>query len=248
MARKKKDGRQPSKYGSPYQPKPSGSTGPAHARPVYSAGAGQGKQGSPALWIIGACAVVAGVAALGSCSEDAGDDPGVTVRRASYASLADCEADWETSNDCESVPLETARSVGSSALDAPASEVRAADGSTASGGGSHGYFARWYGPYYTESGTVYHADGTQTRRDMSAAPARPMLAYDGDGRMSPGGWAGATPRAAMVEEATVRRSALGRGRAMGLSMRTAAATRAPVVSRGGFASRFGGGSGRSGGG
>ncbi len=241
MANKKKGTRR-SKYGSPYQPGRGGSGGPSPRIAAWQAE--QKKQGgSPALWIVGACAVVAGVAVLGSCSDDADDDPGVTVRRASYATLADCEADWNTPNDCESVPLDDPSTIYSSSLNAPASEAAGSSGTTHS---SSAYYARWYGPYYTASGTVYHPNGTQTQRDMTTGPLRPMQVYDRNGT-STQSFTNATPRAAMVEEATVRRSSLSGGRSMGLTMRSAAVSRAPVVSRGGFTSRFGS-SGRSGGG
>ncbi|CAJ91193.1 DUF1190 domain-containing protein [Cupriavidus necator] len=241
MAKKNNNGRKPSKYDSPYQPKSKGSPRSAWQPQPY---AGEQKRSSPALWIIGACAVVAGVAALGSCSDDADDDPGVTVRRASYATLEDCEADWNTPNDCESVPVDDPSTIYSSSLNASASD--AATGGSGTSHGSSMYYARWYGPYYTSSGTVYHPNGTQTRRDMSAGPLRPMNVYDSTGTRTQS-FTNATPHAAMVEEATVRRSSLSGGRSMGLSMRAAAVSRAPVVSRGGFTSRFGS-SGRSGGG
>ncbi|WP_367394729.1 hypothetical protein [Cupriavidus sp. Agwp_2] len=242
MAKKKPGSQRPSKYDSPYSPRPSRSAKVSWQTQAYDT---QPKK-SPTLWIIGACAVVAGVAALGSCTDDADDDPGVTVRRASYATLQDCEADWNTPNDCESVPADDTRNLYSSSL-ADVASSPSANGSSGSGHGSTAYYARWYGPYYTASGTVYHPDGSQTQRDMSAGPVRPKTAYDSNGMRTQQQWAPSTPNAAMVEEATVRRSSLGRGQSMGLSMRTAAVSRAPVVSRGGFASRFGS-SGRSGGG
>ena len=148
-------------------------------------------------------------------------EPGVTVRRASYATLEDCEADWNTPNDCESVPIDDPSTIYSSSLNAPASEA-AGSGTTHS---SSAYYARWYGPYYTASGTVYHPNGTQTQRDMSSGPLRPMQVYDRNGTPTQS-FTNATPRAAMVEEATVRRSALGGGRSMGLTMRSAAVSRA----------------------
>ncbi|SOZ14686.1 hypothetical protein CBM2609_A20056 [Cupriavidus taiwanensis] len=241
MAKNKKGGTRRSKYGSPYIPGRGGSGGPSPRIAAYQAEQ-QNQGSSPALWIIGACAVVASVAVISSCSDDADDDPGVTVRRASYATLEDCEADWNTPNDCESVPLDDPSTIYSSSLNAPASET-AGSGTTHS---SSAYYARWYGPYYTANGTVYHPNGTQTQRDMSSGPLRPMHVYDRNGTPTQS-FTNATPRAAMVEEATVRRSSLSGGRSMGLTMRSAAVSRAPVVSRGGFTSRFGS-SGRSGGG
>lgn len=244
MAKQNNSGRKPPKYNSPYQPRSKGSPQSAW-QPQPSAG--EQKRSSPTLWIIGACAVVAGVAAVGSCSDDADDDPGVTVRRASYATLEDCEADWNTPNDCESVPADDTSTLYSASLSSPASDAAASSPGTSHGGGSgtH-YYAHWYGPYYTSSGTVYHPNGTQTQRDMSAGPLRPMNVYDSNGTRTQS-FTNATPHAAMVEEATVRRSSLSGGRSMGLSMRAAAVSRAPVTSRGGFTSRFGS-SGRSGGG
>ncbi|RDK06253.1 hypothetical protein [Cupriavidus lacunae] len=237
MAKQNNNGRKPSKYDSPYQPRSKGSP-----RSAWQPQPGEQKRSSPTLWIVGACAVVAGVAALGSCSDDADDDPGVTVRRASYATLEDCEADWNAPDDCESVPADDTSTIYSSSLAASASDAAA---SSHGSSGTH-YYAHWYGPYYTSSGTVYHPNGTQTQRDMSAGPLRPMNVYDSTGTRTQS-FTSATPHATMVEEATVRRSSLSGGRSMGLSMRAAAVSRAPVVSRGGFASRFGS-SGRSGGG
>lgn len=247
MARKKKSARR-SRYGSPYQPgagdahKPGVSetnkpAAPAQAEPVNIT--------VPTLLIIGAVTVGLTTAVVSCSEDDADDDPGVTVQRASYASLADCEADWETPNDCESVPMENTRNPYSSSLASSGGEGASSADATGSGGGSHGY-ARWYGPFYTQSGTVYHANGTQTYRDMSSGPVQPVRAYDSNGAMSSGGWARGTPNAMMVEEATVRRSSLSGGRSMGLSMRSTAVARAPAVSRGGFTG--GRGSGRSGGG
>lgn len=251
MARKKgKKGGQPSKYGSPYQPRASGSSRSAWPGQAASVPRAQRKSRSPALWLIGACALAAGVAAIGSCSDD-GADEAVTVRRASYASQADCEADWNAPEDCESVPVDDI--YASSLADPAGSNAGSGSGSGGGhGGGYHGGYyggtvARWYGPYYTQSGTVYHPDGTQTRRDMSGGAARPMGVYDSNGSLSRIAEAPGTPHATMVEEATLRRSSLGRGVAGGISMRSAAVSRAPVSSRGGFTSRFGG-SGRSGGG
>ncbi len=241
MAKKNNNGRKPTKYDSPYQPRSKGSPRSAWQPQPFAA---EQKRSSPTLWIVGACAVVASVAVIGSCSDDADDDPGVTVRRASYATLEDCEADWNTPNDCESVPSEDTSNLYSSSL-ADAASNPSASGSSG-GGHSTTYYARWYGPYYTASGTVYHPNGTQTQRDMSSGPLRPMNVYDSNGTRTQA-FSNTTPHAAMVEEATVRRSSLSGGRSMGLSMRAAAVSRAPVVSRGGFASRFGS-SGRSGGG
>ncbi len=251
MARKKsKKGGQPSKYGSPYQPRTSGSSRPAwsgQARPA--AGAASGRKSRPMLLLIGVCALATGAAVIGSCSSD-GDDDAVTVRRASYASQADCEADWNSPDDCEAVPLD--RLYSSSLADTASGDGGGTSSGGGGGGGYHGGYhggpiARWYGPYYTESGTVYHPDGTQTRRDMSSGAPRPLGVYDSSGQMARMGQAPGTPHAAMVEEATLRRSSLGRGASAGMSMRSAAVSRAPVSSRGGFTSRFGG-SGRSGGG
>lgn len=255
MAKKKSGQQQPSKYGSPYQPRPSGSVKRA-ARPLYSSDLSTvpalstlRSQAVPVLWIVGVFTVVAGV--VGSCSDEADEDPGVTVRRASYASLADCEADWSMQGDCEDAPIDSPRGIfharqATTGGDSPM--FREAPGPHGGSPGDSIPLARWYGPYYTASGTVYHANGTQTQRDMSGASGRWLLEYDGNGSVSRKTWVEGPPRSAMVEEATVRRSALGRGRSMGLSMPMTAATRGPVVSRGGFTSRFGGSSGRSGGG
>ncbi|WP_255519709.1 hypothetical protein [Cupriavidus sp. IK-TO18] len=192
MAKKKPGSQRPSKYDSPYSPRPSRSAKVSWQAQAYNT---QPKK-SPTLWIIGACAVVAGAAALGSCSDDADDDPGVTVRRASYATLQDCEADWNTPNDCESVPADDTRNLYSSSL-ADAASSPGANGSSGSGHGSTAYYARWYGPYYTASGTVYHPDGSQTQRDMSSGPLRPMTAYDSNGMRTQQQWAPSTPNAAM---------------------------------------------------
>lgn len=254
MARKSGQ-RQPSKYGSPHQPRPSGSL-KGTARPLYSSDLSTvpalstlRSQAVPVLWIVGVFTVVASV--VGSCSDEADDDPGVTVRRASYASLADCEADWSMQGDCENVPIDSPGAIFHAQQATAGGGTPAFREAPSPHAGSLGYstpLARWYGPYYTASGTVYHANGTQTRHDMSGASGRWLLEYDGNGSISRKTWVEGAPRSAMIEEATVRRSALGRGRSMGLSMPMAAATQGPVISRGGFTSRFGGSSGRSGGG
>ncbi|MGT2489571.1 hypothetical protein ACU4GD_00960 [Cupriavidus basilensis] len=157
------------------------------------------KSRSPALWLIGACALAAGVAAIGSCSDD-GDDEAVTsaARQLRIAGRL-LKADWSAPEDCESVPLDDI--YASSLADTAGSSAGGGSGSSGGGhgggyyGGYHGgTVARWYGPYYTQSGTVYHPDGTQTRRDMSGGAARPMGVYDGSGNLSRVAEATGTPR------------------------------------------------------
>jgi hypothetical protein len=192
---------------------------------------------SKALWLVGACAVV-GIAAESSCSSS---DSGVTVRRAVYASQEDCAADWGRPEECESVR-----------------DSLSASGTNADPGASQRpYGSRWYGPYYSTQGTVYHANGTTTQGTPAGprpgAPGlagatglpRRLVSYDSDGRIASATWTttDAPARALAVEEATLRRSAIGGGRPVGMSMRTAATTHG-ATSRGGFTS----GSGRSSGG
>ncbi|MCL2344340.1 MAG: hypothetical protein FWC58_00620 [Desulfobulbus sp.] len=177
-------------------------------------GGSQGESGSSkTLWLIGAGAVL-GVLGIRACTSD----PGVTVRRAVYASQQECAADWGSQpGDCENLPP---------------------DASSSSSHGGGGFYRGWYGPYYSANGTVYHADGTTTQRTPTGATGmpRPLTSYGDDGRTVTNGWVADAPaHAQSVEEATLRRSALGGGRPLGLSMRTAAITHG-ASSRGGFIS------------
>jgi hypothetical protein len=236
---KKKGERTPPKYGSPYPPQANSpgqgmkpSTGQREPpqnvayrmKPERDAGAASGKK---TLWLIGASALL-GAWGISSCGGP--DEPGVTVRRAVYGTQEDCAADWgDKPKECENVTQSTVHSSGTSGAH-----------------GGIGPYSRWYGPYYSTDGTVYHSDGTTTRR-APAEPAvglRPLVSYGDGGQVTSARLAdGAPMHAAGVEEATLRRSALGGGRPVGVSMRTAATTHGPT-SRGGFFS----GSGHSGGG
>ena len=70
------------------------------------------------------------------------DDTKMAVERASYATRADCERDWSRPDDC-----------------------------TDAQGRVHGGVGLWYGPYYTRSGTVYHADGSETHEKVATRNA-----------------------------------------------------------------------------
>ncbi|HEV3425597.1 MAG TPA: hypothetical protein VG105_17815 [Paraburkholderia sp.] len=97
--------------------------------------------------LIGAAGVLAGAGLVAGCDKDAP----VQVERASYASKADCEGDWNRSDDCTLV------------VDGgqPASGASSSGGGVHGGGGSH-----WYGPYYTRSGRVYHANGDESSESV----------------------------------------------------------------------------------
>lgn len=99
-------------------------------------------QKRPSLKLIGAAGVLAGAGLVAGCDRDSP----VQVERASYASQADCERDWNRPGDCTSV----------------ADPGQPGPSSSTPGGGAHGGGAHWYGPYYTRSGTVYHADGDES--------------------------------------------------------------------------------------
>jgi uncharacterized protein YgiB involved in biofilm formation len=102
------------------------------------------KQKRPALVLIGAAGVLAGAGFVAGCDRN---EP-IEVERASYASLADCEQDWQRPEDCSQAAN------GSQGASGP---------SHTSGGGAHGGGGgHWYGPYYTQSGKVYHANGDET--------------------------------------------------------------------------------------
>ncbi|WP_175772952.1 hypothetical protein [Paraburkholderia phenazinium] len=100
-------------------------------------------QKRPTLLLIGAAGALAGVGLIAGCH----NDTPVQVERAEYASLADCERDWNRPDDC------TSAAVGG----------QPGSGTSGSGGGHGGFSgAHWYGPYYTRSGMVYHANGDET--------------------------------------------------------------------------------------
>jgi uncharacterized protein YgiB involved in biofilm formation len=99
-------------------------------------------QKRPSLKLIGAAGVLAGAGLVAGCDRDSP----VQVERASYASQADCERDWNRPEDCTLA----------------AGPGQPGSGTSTPGGGAHGGGAHWYGPYYTRSGTVYHANGDET--------------------------------------------------------------------------------------
>jgi len=73
-----------------------------------------------------------------------GGDADEPLRRASYASLDDCRADWGAEQVCE-----------------PAGAQDAASSATAGSGHSGGsHTTTYWGPYYTQSGRVYSRDGS----------------------------------------------------------------------------------------
>ena len=73
---------------------------------------------------------------LAGCGPSAGDVP-QDVMRAHYASREACLQDWRSEAECEAL---TERD-------------------------RHGHvYTRWWGPYYTRSGTVYHYDGRTSQQ------------------------------------------------------------------------------------
>ncbi len=104
------------------------------------------KQKRPSLSLIGAASVLAGVSVVAGC----GNDEQVDVQRASYRSLADCQADWPRAGDC------TYAADGAQGTSG-ASQTGSSGSAHGSGGGGG-----WHGPYYTRSGTVYHRDGAES--------------------------------------------------------------------------------------
>ena len=108
------------------------------------------KQKRPTLTLIGASGVLAGAALIGGCDKDTS----VRVERAGYASQADCERDWSRVDDCSFI------------IDG--AQAASGAGSSNSTGGVHGGAGggHWYGPYYTQSGKVYHANGQETNESV----------------------------------------------------------------------------------
>jgi uncharacterized protein YgiB involved in biofilm formation len=104
-------------------------------------------QKRPRLMLIRAAGALAGAGLIAGCH----NDTPVQVERAEYASLADCERDWNRPDDCSLSADGGQPASGSS-------------GSSGSGGYAHGSagHAHWNGPYYTRSGKVYHVDGDVT--------------------------------------------------------------------------------------
>ncbi|NIE63329.1 hypothetical protein [Burkholderia sp. Ax-1719] len=153
-------------------------------------GASAAKSQAPKLVLIGVGTAIALTVMVRSCN-DSDADGAVDVERVQYDSLAACLADWNQPSDCGYVcdapgtkdPSDNgavAAVAGSASVDSGtalpqlhecttvastqngASSVSSSGGS---GGGGHSFFAytgHWYGPYYTRSGTVYHANGTHT--------------------------------------------------------------------------------------
>jgi uncharacterized protein YgiB involved in biofilm formation len=123
----------------------------------------------PKLTLVGTLGVLAGVSLIASCS----DDSKVDVERARYTTLSDCEQDWARPEDCVSADGNT----------------QPASGTGYSGGGSgHGGSGRWYGPYYTRTGTVYHNDGEKTNERVSVRNAAEVT----ESNISPRSWTGST--------------------------------------------------------
>lgn len=100
-------------------------------------------QKRPTLLLIGAAGTLAGAGLIAGCH----NNTPVQVERAEYASQADCERDWNRPDDC------TLSADGGQ----PASGTSGSGGGHGGSGGVH-----WYGPYYTRSGQVYHANGDET--------------------------------------------------------------------------------------
>jgi uncharacterized protein YgiB involved in biofilm formation len=132
-------------------------------------------QKRPTLRLIGAAGVLAGAGLVAGC------DKPVQVERASYASQADCERDWNRPEDC------------TAAADSGQPGSGASGASAGHGGGFH-----WYGPYYTRSGTVYHANGDETSEAVhvshstgvaeSTMSEHAMSAHGGEEGISRGGF------------------------------------------------------------
>ncbi|SIO55527.1 hypothetical protein [Paraburkholderia phenazinium] len=114
-------------------------------------------QKRPTLMLIGAAGTLAGAGLIAGCH----NDTPVQVERAEYASQADCERDWNRPDDCALL------ADGGQ----PASGTSSSSGTSGSAGGAHGGGggAHWYGPYYTKSGKVYHADGDETDEIVRAS-------------------------------------------------------------------------------
>jgi uncharacterized protein YgiB involved in biofilm formation len=110
-------------------------------------------QKRPTLMLIGAAGTLAGAGLIAGCH----NDTPVQVERAEYASLTDCERDWNRPDDC------TLAADGGQ----PASGASGSSGSTAGAHGGGG--AHWSGPYYTQSGKVYHANGDETDEIVRAS-------------------------------------------------------------------------------
>jgi len=112
------------------------------------------KQKRPKLTLIGVSGVFAGAALIAGCD----NDKPVQVERATYASQVDCERDWSSADDCSYV----------------GDDAQPASGASASGstGGAYIGGGRWYGPYYTKTGKVYHANGEETNEVVSTANSR----------------------------------------------------------------------------
>jgi uncharacterized protein YgiB involved in biofilm formation len=108
-------------------------------------------QKRPTLILIGAAGTLAGAGLIAGCH----NDTPVQVERAEYASLTDCERDWNRPDDC---------TLG-------ANGGQPASGASSSGSYVHGGAggAHWYGPYYTKSGKVYHANGDETDEIVNAS-------------------------------------------------------------------------------
>ncbi|CAG9213791.1 conserved hypothetical protein [Paraburkholderia tropica] len=171
------------------------------------------------------------------------------VERARYDSQAACLADWNQPSDCgfvcEAPDASGTAANGASAALASASDAAIDSGlapntsacaqtaaSTQTSGGGHGYgggggghssfvyAGHWYGPYYTQAGTVYHANGTQTRD----APSGPLHGT--------------------ASSLLVRSSSLHAGSdVFSRSPRSVSVSEGRAISRGGFTSGHGGGGG-----
>lgn len=143
------------------------------------------KSSAPKLALIGVGSAIALGVMIHGCS-DSDDDSAVDVERVKYDSLAACLADWNQPSDCGYVcdapgTKDPADNAASAAVDVSAAvdsgtalpqlhecttvSSTSTQGSSGSSGGGHSspvYTGHWYGPYFTSSGTVYHANGTHT--------------------------------------------------------------------------------------
>jgi hypothetical protein len=101
--------------------------------------------------------VLVGAASLSAGCGVKDHDVVQNMNRPLYASLEDCKADWGNEDRCEqSGPSTAAAAQGSS--------------NSTHGGGTAATRVFFWGPYYTQSGTVYEFDGR--RSSISQMPSR----------------------------------------------------------------------------
>jgi hypothetical protein len=106
--------------------------------------------------------LIATATALPGCADDPADMP-EPMTRAGYDTQQACVQDWGSEEDCEPGSFDPQGMDG----------VQAQGGHGSSGGSGFGssYGHRWWGPYFSRSGTVYRYDGREQWRG-----ARPLHA------------------------------------------------------------------------